>query len=424
LSWTTPLLALCAVAWFWRLGDKESRARFLYAATLALTFYLSWQYLPDFGILRLRTSTGLRMLGGAAILAANLALVAFTVRIANGIKAGNRALSRVGLSVLIGLFILAKWTALQQLLIQILHLPGKSASLAGAWLGLSYILFRLIHILLEAGKGKLPELSFSATATYALFPATLLSGPIDRFPRFQTDVEKSTGSANFTLFGEAAWRILRGLIKKFVFAEYLMALPIDPATYPSNTPVWQIWILLYTYGFVLYFDFSGYTDIAIGMGRLIGFSLPENFDSPYAKQNLARFWQSWHMTLSFWLRDYVFLPLGKQIRQKTPWIPLDWAVLICHLATMILIGLWHAFSWNFVLFGVWHAVGLWVVKLWGDYCKTHPQQFSFAKDLPRLKVAASTTLTFHYVMLGWIFFSARDLSTAIWTFGRAFGLAS
>jgi alginate O-acetyltransferase complex protein AlgI len=183
-----------------------------------------------------------------------------------------------------------------------------------------------------------------------------------------------------------------------------------------------LWLALYAYGFMLYFDFSGYTDMALGVARLIGFSLPENFAWPYLKSNLARFWQSWHITLSFWARDYVFLPLARTLRMKATWLPGNVVALLCHLATMLVIALWHGFAWTFVAWGVWHALGLFAVKVWGDYRRPRT-----LRRTPHTRwgwpTLAAWFITFNYVMVGWVFFSARDLPAAFSTLGRLFGAA-
>jgi alginate O-acetyltransferase complex protein AlgI len=170
----------------------------------------------------------------------------------------------------------------------------------------------------------------------------------------------------------------------------------------------------------LYFDFAGYTDMALGAARLIGFYLPENFNAPYLKTNLARFWQSWHITLSSWARDYVFLPLARTLRLRVEWLPANGAALICQLTTMLVIGLWHGFAWTFVAWGLWHGVGLFIVKVWGDYRR--PRARRAAANRSGWWALPGWFLTFNFVMLGWVFFQTNDLSIALTTLGRLFGL--
>jgi alginate O-acetyltransferase complex protein AlgI len=183
-----------------------------------------------------------------------------------------------------------------------------------------------------------------------------------------------------------------------------------------------LWLTLYAYGFMLYFDFSGYTDMALGVARLIGFELPENFSAPYLKTSLARFWQSWHITLSSWARDYVFFPLARTLRVRAEWLPANVVALLCHLSTMLVIGLWHGFSWTFVAWGVWHGIGLFIVKLWGDWRRPKTVAARRASTTRSWSALPAWLLTFNYVMLGWVFFSARDLPAAFTTLGRLFGI--
>ena len=197
-----------------------------------------------------------------------------------------------------------------------------------AWLGISYLLFRLLHVLLESRHNQLPDLKLGEMIVYALFPASFIAGPIDRFPRFKSDLDQVDQPFRFNFVADGAWLILIGAFKKFVIADFLaQAAAGHLAQYPSSTPAPYLWLALYGYGFLLYFDFSGYTDMAIGVARLIGFHLPENFNAPYLKTNLARFWQAWHITLSSWARDYVFLPLARTLRMRAEWLPANGAAL-------------------------------------------------------------------------------------------------
>src|SRR5581483_2907742 len=143
----------------------------------------------------------------------------------------------------------------------------------------------------------------------------------------------------------------------------------------------------------------------------LGLHLPENFDAPYLKPDLPRFWQSWHATLSSWMRDYVFFPLGRLLRARAPGLPRGAAILLCNLCTMVLIGLWHGLEGRFVLFGVWHGVGLFLWKKWADRRGPAPAGGS------RL----GTLVTLHFVMVGWTFFYARDVSECLAVLRRLAG---
>ena len=186
-----------------------------------------------------------------------------------------------------------------------------------------------------------------------LFPSTLLAGPIARLPDFQTAVPWRRPP--LPDLAEGGRRILVGTFKEFVVADFIAILPIDFAHAGLSTP--RMWVSLYLFGLQLFFDFAGYSDIAIGAAALVGFRVPENFDAPYLKSNIARFWQSWHATLSSWMRDYVFFPLGRLLRRKAPRVPGFLSVLLCQVATMVLIGLWHGFFAGYAIWGPGTASG-------------------------------------------------------------------
>jgi len=283
--------------------------------------------------------------------------------------------------------------------------PTENASaLDLRWLGFSYIAFRLIHVLRDKQMGRLPELTLPEFATYVVFFPALSAGPIDRAERFASDLKKDFAlTQDETLL--AGQRIVMGLFKKFVVADALALIALNDALATQVRTTGWMWIHLYAYAFQIYFDFSGYTDIAIGMARLVGIKLPENFTAPYTKTNLTQFWNSWHITLTQWIRAYFFNPFNRWIRgYKT--IPAWTMILIGQLATMLIIGLWHGVTVNFILWGVWHGLGLFLQNRWSDFAKTR-----FNTNNPRLQTAmqvGGVLLTFHFVALGWVFFALRE----------------
>jgi alginate O-acetyltransferase complex protein AlgI len=287
------------------------------------------------------------------------------------------------------------------------------------WLGFSYIAFRLIHVLRDKQMGRLPELSLPEFTTYVVFFPSLSAGPIDRAERFATDLRKDPSLTNDeTLL--AGQRIVTGLFKKFVVADALALIALnDGLAVQVRTTGWM-WIVLYAYAFQIYFDFSGYTDIAIGIARLVGIKLPENFAAPYAKPNLTQFWTSWHMTLTQWIRAYFFNPFNRWIRGYKS-LP-AWTMLLAgQLATMFLIGLWHGITVNFILWGAWHGLGLFLQNRWSDFAKTR-----WVITNPRLQTAlqiGGVLLTFHFVALGWAFFALSETASSWQVMLKLFGLA-
>jgi len=274
------------------------------------------------------------------------------------------------------------------------------------WLGFSYIAFRLIHVLRDKQIGRLPELTLPEFATYVVFFPSLSAGPIDRAERFAGDLKKDFAlTQDETLL--AGQRIVLGLFKKFVIADALALIALNDALATQVHTTGWMWIHLYAYAFQIYFDFSGYTDIAIGIARLVGIKLPENFSAPYTKSNLTQFWSSWHMTLTQWIRSYFFNPFNRWIRGYKN-IPSSLMILIGQLATMLLIGLWHGITPNFILWGAWHGLGLFLQNRWSDFAKTR-----IITNNPRLQTTlhlGGILLTFHFVALGWVFFALSEPS--------------
>lgn len=285
------------------------------------------------------------------------------------------------------------------------------------WLGFSYISFRLIHVLRDKQTGRLPELSLPEFATYVVFFPSLSAGPIDRAERFAGDLR-----AEFRLTQDetllAGQRIVAGLFKKFVIADTLALLALNDALAAQAHTTGWLWFHLYAYAFQIYFDFSGYTDIAIGVARLAGVKLPENFTSPYTKPNLAQFWNSWHITLTQWIRAYFFNPFNRWIRGYKS-LP-TWAMLLAgQLATMLIIGLWHGVTMNFMLWGAWHGFGLFLQNRWSDFTKTR-----IAVTNPRMQTAlhiGGVLLAFHFVALGWVFFALSSPELSFRVLMKLFG---
>jgi D-alanyl-lipoteichoic acid acyltransferase DltB (MBOAT superfamily) len=297
--------------------------------------------------------------------------------------------------------------------------PVESASaLDLRWLGFSYIAFRLIHVLRDKQTGRLPELSLPEFAAYVVFFPSLSAGPIDRAERFAGDLRTEFRlTQDETLL--AGQRIVLGLFKKFVIADALALIALNDALAAQVRTAGWMWIVVYAYTFQIYFDFSGYTDIAVGIARLVGITLPENFASPYTKPNLAQFWNSWHMTLTQWVRAYFFNPFNRWMRGFKS-LPAWTMLLLGQLATMLLIGLWHGITANFILWSAWHGLGLFLQNRWSDLTKTRFNTASL-----RLQNAlhfGGVLLTFHFVALGWVFFALSEPALSLGVLMKLFGI--
>jgi alginate O-acetyltransferase complex protein AlgI len=311
-------------------------------------------------------------------------------------------------------------------------LTGQDVTLAApgdlAWLGFSYVAFRIIHTLRDRQTGILPDLSLSEYLSYVLFAPAFVAGPIDRAERFTKDYLALPRLRGFdpARWGLGLWRVGEGVFKKFVIADTLaQGLSLTPALAESAQSATALWLLLFGYGLRLYFDFGGYTDIAIGLGILFGIRLPENFDRPYTRSNITAFWQSWHITLSNWARFYVFTPLSRSLLRRrkpgaSPLLTPTTIVLTSHLATMLVIGLWHGISWNFAIWGVWHAAGLFAHKQWSDHTRRWYRALQGRPWPRRVWAAAGWALTILFVMLGWVWFLLPTPQLALETYAKLF----
>ncbi len=303
--------------------------------------------------------------------------------------------------------------------------PTIASPLDLTWLGFSYIAFRLIHTLRDRQTGLLPAFSLREFVSYVLFFPAIIAGPIDRAERFSQDFHALSDFVRFDAvrFYQGFSRITIGLLKKFIIADSLaQGLSLTPTNAAQATSTFGLWLLLYGYGLRLYFDFGGYTDIAIGLGSLFGVQLPENFRQPYLQTSLTAFWQSWHITLSNWVRAYVFSPLSRHLLRRKPRPSPILIVLLTQTATMIVIGLWHGLTLNFLIWGLWHGLGLFIHKQWSD--KTRPWYRSLQDTIwpRRLWTAVAWFLTFHYVVLGWVWFLIPDFFLALQTLAKLFAL--
>ncbi len=350
---------------------------------------------------------------------------AIAIPLTNWLARHFRWVLSAAIILLILILIILKLPALSlQTSILIRNLTHRSVENASftdlRWLGFSYIAFRLLHVLRDRQAGRLPELALPEFATYVVFFPSLAAGPIDRAERFAQDMRKEfVLTQDETLV--AGQRLFLGLFKKFVIADTLALIALnDPLATQVRSAGWM-WIIVYAYAFQIYFDFSGYTDIAIGIARLVGIKLPENFASPYLKPNLTQFWNSWHMTLTQWFRSYFFNPFNRWMRGFKN-IPAWTMILIGQVLTMLLIGLWHGITFNFILWGLWHGLGLFLQNRWSDFIR---KRYPNMGQNPRLQSAlqiGGILLTFHFVALGWVFFALSKPSLSWLVVRKLFGM--
>jgi alginate O-acetyltransferase complex protein AlgI len=317
------------------------------------------------------------------------------------------ALVAVGL-LAIFIFIKAPWLS-ERLLAFVGDLRGRtlddSVTLNIAWLGYSYVAFRLLHTIRDRQSGVLPAVGLAEYVNYVIFFPSFTAGPIDRLERFIKDLRAPLPLKNDDwLF--AGQRLAMGLFKKFFVADLLALVSItDVLVGQTRTGGW-LWFELCAYSLRLYFDFSGYTDIAIGMARLMGVRLPENFAAPFFKSNLTQFWNSWHMTLTQWFRVYFFNPFTRSLRTSKRTLPPGLIILLTQVSTMLLIGLWHGITLNFALWGLWHGLGLFVQNRWSEFARLRFPNWGGTPFSRSFLYLGGVFMTFTYFTLGLVFFAA------------------
>lgn len=335
--------------------------------------------------------------------------------------------------------------------------------------GISFFTFQALSYVIDTYRRKLRPVPLLDFAVYLSFFPHLVAGPIVRAAEFLPQLRQPRDARRLDT-GLAFWLIGVGLFKKVVVSSYLARAIVDPVfRIPTQHAAGDTLLGIYGYAIQIYCDFSGYTDMAIGLALLLGFRFPQNFDAPYTAASLQDFWRRWHMTLSRWLRDYLYIPLGGN--QRGPW-----RALLNLFLTMLIGGLWHGAAWTFVVWGALHGAWLAGERLWQDRATLLPHPSPAAahaevaahaprphpgsdltvsigeaaseidlEDLdtalareatavatdeahgapaaePRLSPTArlwlGRLLTFHVVCLGWVFFRATSIANAFAVLGR------
>lgn len=330
----------------------------------------------------------------------------------------------VGLVMLIVLLATLKSPEANLWLARTLRLAnGQSAATASSldirWLGISYIVFRILHTLRERQSGTLPVVSLREYVTYIFFYPALTAGPIDRLERFVKDLREHLQLTHDDWIF-VAQRIGLGLFKKFILADSLALMSLNPQNAGQIQSGGWAWFMLYAFSLQIYFDFSGYTDIAIGMARIVGIRLPENFNQPFLRPNLTLFWNNWHMTLTQWFRAYVFNPLTRALRSRQ--FPVWSVILFTQLITMILIGLWHGVTINFVIWGLWHGLGLFVHNRWQDAFRVRVGEWATTPLRQNALNVLGIFFTFNFFALGMVWFALPTPALSVQFFARLSGI--
>ena len=259
--------------------------------------------------------------------------------------------------------------------------------------GISFYTFQTMSYTIDLYRGeKVLEKDFLRFAVFVAFFPQLVAGPIVRAKQFLPQLHR-TPNVTVERFHDGLLLVFRGLVKKIVLADLLATLAVDKVfAEPSAYSSWDLLFALYGYTFQIYNDFSGYSDIAIGLARMLGFDLPLNFNRPYLSQNVREFWTRWHISLSTWLRDYLYIPLGGN---RGSWIRVRMNLLM----TMLLGGLWHGAALHFIFWGAYHGILLIAAR-------STPRT---SEPVPRYITIARQIGCFHLIAFGWLLFRAQDM---------------
>lgn len=280
----------------------------------------------------------------------------------------------------------------------------KFSSLVGysifGFIGISYMTFKCIQYVMEIKDGLIKEVSASNFFYLNLFFPSLISGPIDRSRRFDDDVNKLKSKSEYIeLLTSGLQKILIGAVYKFVISQLIYPYMQN---YSQGNGIKTIVAYMYLYGFYLFFDFAGYSLMAIGTGNIFGVRLPDNFNKPFISKDIKEFWDRWHISLSYWFRDFVFSRvIRRMIRNKRIKNKLTRAS-VAFVINMLIMGLWHGLSLNYIIYGLYHGMLLAFTEVYQKKSKFHKKN----KSNVWYKFV-SWGITFNLVMLGFLIFSGR-----------------
>jgi alginate O-acetyltransferase complex protein AlgI len=272
-------------------------------------------------------------------------------------------------------------------------------------IGISFYIFQSISFLIDVYRGDAPPARrfVDFAAFISLFPQ-LIAGPVLRYKDLADQFENRTHSLD--KFSEGARRFMTGFAKKVLIADTVA--PLADAVFALEEPsMAEAWLGALAYTVQLYFDFSGYSDMAIGIGLMLGFRFIENFNFPYISRSITEFWRRWHISLSTWLRDYLYIPLGGNRKGRI-------RTYVNLFLTMVLGGLWHGANWTFVIWGAWHGGIMAIERMAG---------IGGGTDEPgrRARRILQTAVTFFLVILGWVMFRAAHVESAMAMYEGLFG---
>ncbi len=398
---------LGAWAAFWALRRaRVPRGLFLVVASYVFYFYGTWdaarsEAVPLSPLLWAGLCLGIIFVGSTLDFFVGRALGRVQKR------AGRNALLLVSIVYYLGVLALFKyWNFAADSFAALLRALGSNVSPAHLRLvlpfGISFFTFETMSYTIDVWRRELPPAeSYLEYLLFVCFFPHLVAGPIVR-PHQMLPQLAAEPRLDAAMQARGLLRIATGLAKKIILGDFLaQALVNRVFATPERFTALEVLLAVYGYAVQIYVDFSGYSDVAIGSAALFGYELPENFDAPYLSRDLQEFWRRWHISLSSWLRDYLYKPLGGS--RGAPW-----ATYRNLMITMVLGGLWHGASWNFVIWGALHGGALAVTRMWQ---RAHSQTRE-RRHVGSFAAVLATLFTFHFVCFAWIFFRAPTFDHA------------
>ena len=260
-------------------------------------------------------------------------------------------------------------------------------------LAISFFTFQQIAYLVDTYKGKTKEIDFLTYALFVCFFPHLISGPIVRYEEEVPQIQNLRKRfINWKNLSKGLFLFSVGLFKKVVIADLLAKWALAGFSDATNLSMLESWITILSYTFQIFFDFSGYTDMALGIGLMFNFDIAQNFNNPYISKDIQEFWRRWHMTLSRWLRDYLYIPLGGNRHG-------NFNTYKNIFLTFLIGGIWHGASWTYIVWGILHGVGSVINRIWKNVNGNIPNWSAWL-------------LTFVYINITWTYFGAKRVADA------------
>jgi len=384
-------ISLCGIVIVVRLFDKKASVR---RYLLLISSVLMILAIPSFTPLNLVYLLILSMFSY---------LIGYFLNRDSGLSSPHlrKLVSTAGIMGVLGFLAFYKYGFIQALFLGSSSTERNPGSRIVFMIGVSYFSFRMIHFVVESYRRKIERPSVLDYLTYISFFPAFISGPINRYNHFALQ-SASLQSRLVPDLREGGERIVHGLFKKFVLAQvlYPYILTTKPDVLAGMGPIEAV-LGLYAYAFYFYFDFAGYTDLALGCARLIGVELPENFNNPFLKRNIRELWTNWHMSLTSWLVDYIYWPIVRRFRgldyfRRHPVFLSNLGMII----TFIACGMWHGESANFILWGAYHGIGIAVLTIYQRQKRKVRSAFLQKYFRSWVSTAVGVLLTFNFFALG------------------------